>query len=370
MRSGMYQISQEMERMKQQQNQKEEDITNNNNNKEEMSSMNDSTFIYNEDEDESSTTTNNNDQESSSSSSSSSLKQNTNTTNSNNSTRWIVSASAPGKLILFGEHAVVHGEPAVAASLSDLRIHVQIKCFTKSPNIVFMELPDIEESSSRQYAISIMALKEFTLHQPPTKQDLSNLKKLLLNHMTMPTVQSSIVSILYLLHQIILTTTTTTEYGYHVQVKSHGLPSGAGLGSSAAFSVACSAAFYKLSLLLQSSSLEQQPQEQQQPSKEQLETINNLAYYSEILLHGTPSGIDNTVSTFGGAIYYNTSKKSSKNMEPITFSKNHQLHMILTNTNVPRSTKALVAHVHDRKQQHPHIITPMLQSIGAIAKYV
>lgn len=35
-------------------------------------------------------------------------------------------ASAPGKVILFGEHAVVHGVTAVAAALSDLRIVAQV----------------------------------------------------------------------------------------------------------------------------------------------------------------------------------------------------------------------------------------------------
>jgi hypothetical protein len=35
-------------------------------------------------------------------------------------------ASAPGKAIIFGEHAVVYGVNAIAAALSDLRIIVDI----------------------------------------------------------------------------------------------------------------------------------------------------------------------------------------------------------------------------------------------------
>ncbi len=37
--------------------------------------------------------------------------------------------SAPGKVILFGEHSVVHGRAAVAAAASDLRVVVTLVSF-------------------------------------------------------------------------------------------------------------------------------------------------------------------------------------------------------------------------------------------------
>ncbi len=36
-------------------------------------------------------------------------------------------SSAPGKLILFGEHAVVYGKKAIATSLTDLRTSIELQ---------------------------------------------------------------------------------------------------------------------------------------------------------------------------------------------------------------------------------------------------
>ena len=49
-----------------------------------------------------------------------------NNNNNNKIKAKTYSATAPGKVILFGEHAVVYGVPAVACCLSGLRVQVDI----------------------------------------------------------------------------------------------------------------------------------------------------------------------------------------------------------------------------------------------------
>ena len=48
-------------------------------------------------------------------------------------------SSAPGKAILFGEHAVVHGAAAIAAALSDLRIVVFIIVSNSTCRIIYFK---------------------------------------------------------------------------------------------------------------------------------------------------------------------------------------------------------------------------------------
>lgn len=53
------------------------------------------------------------------------------------------------------------------------------------------------------------------------------------------------------------------------------------------------------------------------PSPSELERINAWAYAGEVVLHGTPSGLDNTVSCYGGAIKFVKGMDGAKNVTEV-----------------------------------------------------
>lgn len=89
--------------------------------------------------------------------------------------------------------------------------------------------------------------------------------------------------------------------------------------------------------------------------KDQLDLISKWAFQSEKIIHGTPSGVDNTICTFGGLVEFRKGT-TPKQMEIITKFK-----LILINTKVPRNTKALVKNVADLKTKFPKIVEGVLE---------
>jgi len=77
------------------------------------------------------------------------------------------------------------------------------------------------------------------------------------------------------------------------------------------------------------------------------EEINKVAYEGEKGYHGTPSGIDNTASTFGGLIWFE--KKESPVMERIDLP--NPVEIVMGNTGKVADTTAAVAGVRERKEQ-------------------
>jgi mevalonate kinase len=155
--------------------------------------------------------------------------------------------------------------------------------------------------------------------------------------------------------------------GLEIRVRSQDLPVGAGLGSSAAFGVASAAALVLLSLSSSSPTSAADNVTLGRPDPASLETIDQYAYYSEILLHGTPSGIDNAVSSHGGAIHFTKAPDSGGKVTMKHLENLAPLDLLLVYTHVPRSTKELVAGVRVRHEQYP-ATRIMLQAMGATAQ--
>lgn len=160
------------------------------------------------------------------------------------------SAYAPGKVILFGEHAVVYGQPALAVPVQQVRARAQVSAGLGLPSgMVRIDAPALNLSTP--------------LADLPADQPLAAATRLTIDR-------------LGVLHPPACTIRITST-----------IPLAAGLGSGAAVSVA---------LIRALSAFLGHPLDNQ--------AVNDLAFEVERLHHGTPSGIDNTVITYAKPVYF------------------------------------------------------------------
>ncbi|KAL1222391.1 Mevalonate kinase [Cardamine amara subsp. amara] len=271
-----------------------------------------------------------------------------------------VKARAPGKIILAGEHAVVHGSTAVAAAI-DLYTYVTLHFplqSAKNNDKLTLQLKDI----SLEFSWSLDRLKEAIPHNSttlcpskPTSCSDETLKSIavLVEEQNIPEAKiwlSSGISTFLWLYTSILGFNPAT-----VVINSE-LPYGSGLGSSAALSVALTAA-----LLASSSSDKARSGGWLSLDETNLELLNKWAFEGEKIIHGKPSGIDNTVSSYGNMIKFCSG-------EITRLQSNMPLRMLITNTRVGRNTKALVSGVSERKRRHPEAMNSLFNAVDSISK--
>lgn len=217
-------------------------------------------------------------------------------------------ASAPAKIILLGEHAVVYGQPALAVPLSALRTYAKV---TTSPSGSGLTL--IASDLHNQQFIIDLSSRE-------SNNPLVVSSWLLLDYLDCPPPDATII-----LHSDV--------------------PIASGMGSGASITASLFRAL--LSLLNKSLSDEQ---------------LNDLVYEAEKIHHGTPSGIDNTVIIFEQPIYFVRGKPIER------FTIGQPFTLLIGNTGVESSTKIAVGDVRALYNSNVDLITSKFNTIGDLVR--
>ncbi|KAK1219383.1 cystathionine beta-lyase [Marasmius sp. AFHP31] len=292
---------------------------------------------------------------------------------SNSQQEWFV--SAPGKVILFGEHAVVHGVTAIAASV-DLRCYGLLTPRDDGKVSVFFN--DISDFYQEWDIKSLPWGKVSTL--PMDQDHPEDLDQVLIDSLHEGPLKGleygrESVSSLVLLYLYMKLSRPGIRPGFNFTARST-LPVGAGLGSSASFSSCAATALLLVTGRIRVPELPPRSSDghihvshegRRAIPPNMAERINKWAYTAEKILHGNPSGVDNSVSVYGGALGYvkeGFGKKSG--MEPITGFKS--LRFLLTNTKVSRDTKKLVAGVGQMKLEEPELVDSILKAVQHISE--
>lgn len=298
-----------------------------------------------------------------------------------------VNISAPGKVILHGEHSVVYGKLAIAASIG-LRTRVNLVQHNSLGDRVSLELgalnlthnyslDDIRKLISLPLPVS--KISNFNLENPHELNHDSLLKcveNFIVKNITFPLshFQKLALSSLFYLFYGIFGSLNIPIKPLHLVIETD-LTISSGTGSSASYLVALASSFYQYIRLrvIHDKTNENLSREGYKEfkvhfnnvkefDKRELELISKWAYCAERIIHGTPSGVDNTTCTFGSMVQFRKEVGSKVVDMP------RKLKILLINSKVPRETKALVGRVALLRQRHPIIVNKLLDAMNTIAE--
>jgi hydroxymethylglutaryl-CoA reductase len=213
-------------------------------------------------------------------------------------------ACGHGKIILFGEHAVVYGSRAIAAPVP-LAVHARV----------------IDHDDGVWLVMPRWGVEKRLCQDPKKRSSIEETGALILDKLGLG------------------------ERSMRIEVYSE-IPRAMGLGGSAAVAVAIIRALdahYELGL-----------------SDDQ---INQLAFRAEQVAHGTPSGIDNTVATYGRPILYRAG--SPPEIEELHLPT--PLNFVIGITGNESLTAKTVARVRTAREKNPGVIDKLFKAIDVLA---
>lgn len=214
-------------------------------------------------------------------------------------------SSAPGKIILFGEHAVVYGRPALAVPVT--QVHADVEVTDTDSAGIWIDAPDID------------------LH--------AELNTLPSDH-----------PIAAVIHNLFFLSRVSPFPTINIKITST-IPVASGLGSGAAVTVALTRA---LSTHINYAMTDEQ--------------VNAFAYEIEKLHHGTPSGIDNTVITYAKPVYF------VKGQAIETFKVGQPFTIVIGDTGVSAPTKESVGDVRKLWEADKTKWESLFDKVGELVK--
>ncbi len=214
-------------------------------------------------------------------------------------------SNAPGKIILFGEHAVVYGRPAIAVPVNEVQAQARVEPGPVGQGTVIVA-SDLD--------------RRILLREAADDDALARVVRL-----TLEVVKSG--------HDPDVTIAISST-----------IPIARGMGSGAAVSTAIVRALARhFDYWL--------------PSR----VISDLVYQTEVLYHGTPSGIDNTVVAFEKPIYF------VKDEGWEVFWVGTPFLLAIADTGIESSTREVVGDLGRRYQANPGRYGRCFDRIGEIA---
>ena len=191
-------------------------------------------------------------------------------------------ASAPGKIILFGEHAVVYGRPALAVPVT--QVHADVDVSDAPRPGIWIEAPDVNLQAE--------------LNTLPSDHPIASV-----------------------IHNFLFLLRVSRFPNLAIKIIST-IPVASGLGSGAAVTVALTRAL--------AAHLKYEMAD---------EEVNAFTYEIEKIHHGTPSGIDNTVVTYARPVYF------VKGQPIETFQVGKPFTIVIADTGISAPTKESVGDV-------------------------
>jgi mevalonate kinase len=218
-----------------------------------------------------------------------------------------VVASAPAKVILFGEHFVVYGEPAIVLAI-DKRAYAKVE--NRSDKRLYVNSANLNLSGYFENGM-------FKVEQGNTKEA----------RMKFEPVKLAVEKVLEMYGE---------NVGMNIEISSK-VPVAAGLGSSAAVVASVTAAVGALLNVKMSK-----------------EDVFRIAYDAEKIVHGTPSGIDPAISTFGGTLLF----QMDTGFKPLDVKMD--IPLVIGDTGVGRLTRIQVEKVREVKEKYPQVVDPIM----------